>query len=154
MTVDKIVSDPNLAAVLHVSDQARDQAHGLLQLVAQAGDGGGARTENQVEIAKQQKRLLTSISHLRGLQRNASFAARDTKTQTAERRQEVDRLHLQLQNLYYEQRHLQGEIVACESYEYVMDSASCGRRCAQAKMDESEANSCQPQISAAAPHPC
>jgi len=34
-------------------------------------------------------------------------------------RQEVDKLHLQLQNLYYEQRHLQGEIAACESYEYV-----------------------------------
>lgn len=117
MTADKIVSNPSLAAVLQVSDQARDQAQQLLQLVAQASDG--ATTENQIEIAKKQKSLLTSISHLRGLQRNASFAARDTKTQTAEHRQEVDRLHLQLQNLYYEQRHLQGEIVACESYEYV-----------------------------------
>lgn len=127
MTVDKIVSDPSLAAVLQVSDQARDQAHDLLQLVAQAG--ARATPETQVEVAKQQKRLLTSISHLRGLQRNASFAARDTKTQTAERRQEVDRLHLQLQNLYYEQRHLQGEIIACESYEYVLGGGNlcCGR---------------------------
>lgn len=118
MTVDKMISDPSLVAVLQVSDQARDQAYDLLQLVAQ----GRARAtpENHVEIAKQQKHILTSISHLRGLHRNASFAARDTKTQTAERRQEVDRLHLQLQNLYYEQRHLQGEIVACESYEYVI----------------------------------
>ncbi|KAF1736491.1 putative THOC5 family protein [Beauveria bassiana] len=116
MTVDKIISDPSLAAVLQVSDQARDQALDLLQLVAQASTR--PTPENQVEIAKQQKRLLTSISHLRGLQRNASFAARGTKTQTAERRQDVDRLHLQLQNLYYEQRHLQGEIVACESYDH------------------------------------
>jgi hypothetical protein len=29
-------------------------------------------------------------------------------------------LHLQLQNLYYEERHLRGEIAACESYEYVL----------------------------------
>lgn len=117
MTVDKIVTDPSLAAVIQVSDQARDQAHELLQLVRQAQGNGTPEAETQ--IAKHQKQLLTSISHLRGLHRNASFAARDTKTQTAERRQEVDRLHLQLQNLYYEQRHLQGEISACESYEYV-----------------------------------
>ncbi|KUI56522.1 hypothetical protein VP1G_03865 [Cytospora mali] len=37
---------------------------------------------------------------------------------TAEARQEVDVLHLQLQNLYYEQRHLQGEIAACESFDH------------------------------------
>ncbi|KAF3768903.1 hypothetical protein M406DRAFT_355072 [Cryphonectria parasitica EP155] len=46
------------------------------------------------------------------------MGARDTKTQTAEARQEVDVLHLQLQNLYYEQAHLQGEIAACESYDH------------------------------------
>ncbi|ATY59680.1 fms interacting protein, putative [Cordyceps militaris CM01] len=113
MTVDRIISDPSLAAVLQVSDQARDQARDLLQLI-----GAPATPENSVEVAKQQKRLLTSISHLRGLHRNASFAARDTKAQTAERRHDVDRLHLQLQNLYYEQRHLQDEIVACESYDH------------------------------------
>ncbi|KAK2682939.1 hypothetical protein RAB80_000885 [Fusarium oxysporum f. sp. vasinfectum] len=57
------------------------------------------------------------MAHLKGLHRNVCFSARETKSQTAESRQEVDRLHLQLQNLYYEQRHLQGEITACESYE-------------------------------------
>ena len=31
--------------------------------------------------------------------------------------QEIDALHLQLQNLYYEQRHLRGEIAGCEDYE-------------------------------------
>lgn len=131
MTVDKIITDPSLVAVQQVSDQARDQAHDLLQLVAQAS-ARASSTENHVEVAKQQKRLLTSIAHLRGLHRNASFAARDTKTQTAERRQDVDRLHLQLQNLYYEQRHLQGEIVACESYEYVMTLHR--KKCTQLKM--------------------
>ncbi|KAJ2976563.1 hypothetical protein NQ176_g4877 [Zarea fungicola] len=116
MTVDKIVSDHKLAAVLQISDQARDQGHDLLQLVAQANSV--APTDIQTELLKQKHRLLTSLALLRGLHRNACFAARDTKTQTAEHRQEVDRLHLQLQNLYYEQRHLQGEIVACESYDH------------------------------------
>lgn len=117
MAIDKIVSEPSLVAVLQISDQARDQAHTLLGLTDEASDSHTS-AEMQAEIAKQQKHLFTSVSHLRGLHRNACISARETKAQTAEARQEVDRLHLQLQNLYYEQRHLQGEISACESYEY------------------------------------
>ncbi|KHN95331.1 THO complex, subunit 5 [Metarhizium album ARSEF 1941] len=117
MAVDTIVSEPHLVAVLQVSDQARDQAHTLLR---QTDEGVDSLTtaESQAEIAKQQKYLFTSISHLRGLHRSACISARETKARTAEARQEVDRLHLQLQNLYYEQRHLQGEISACESYDH------------------------------------
>lgn len=40
------------------------------------------------------------------------------KARTGEARQEVDRLLLQLQNLYYEQRHLLGEIAGCEDYDH------------------------------------
>ena len=46
------------------------------------------------------------------------LGVRSTKQETAEARQEIDSLHLQLQNLYYEQRHLRGEIAACEEYEH------------------------------------
>ncbi|CEJ90777.1 Putative Fms interacting protein [[Torrubiella] hemipterigena] len=115
MTVDKIVTDPGLVATLQISDTARDQAHELLRLVDGSHD---AASRDPIDIAKRQKLLLTSISQLRGLHRAACLAARDTKAQTAERRQEVDKLHLQLQNLYYEQKHLQGEISACESYDH------------------------------------
>ncbi|KAJ4272078.1 hypothetical protein NW762_000788 [Fusarium torreyae] len=117
MAIDRLVTEPSLLAVLQISGQARDQASALLNLAEQAYSEGPASAEAQAEIAKQQKLLFTSISHLRGLHRNACFSARETKAETAESRQEVDRLHLQLQNLYYEQRHLQGEITACESYE-------------------------------------
>jgi len=44
------------------------------------------------------------------------MSAREAKQTTTEARQEVDRLHLQLQNLYYEQRHLRGEIAACKDF--------------------------------------
>lgn len=111
MAIDKNVTEPGLAAVLQISDQARDQANTLVNLV----DTG---SEAHTDMIKQQKLLLTNIAHLRGLHRNACFSARETKAETAEARQEVDRLHLQLQNLYYEQRHLQGEISACESYDH------------------------------------
>ncbi|KAJ6445843.1 THO complex, subunit 5 [Purpureocillium lavendulum] len=118
MAVDKIVSEATLTAVLQTSDQARDQADALLLLTDQQARDGRPSAELLAEIAKQQKQLFTSISHLRGLHRAACVAARETKALTSEGRQEVDHLHLQLQNLYYEQRHLQGEIAACESYDH------------------------------------
>ncbi|KAF5655665.1 THO subunit 5 [Fusarium sp. NRRL 25303] len=118
MAIDKIVTDPRLCAVLQISNQARDQAGALLSLGEQSYSEGPPSAEAQAEIAKQQKLLFTTMAHLKGLHRNVCFSARETKSQTAESRQEVDRLHLQLQNLYYEQRHLQGEITACESYDH------------------------------------
>jgi THO complex subunit 5 len=111
MAIDSLVTDPSITATLQTSEQSRDQALSLIDLV-QASDG-----TNKAEVAKQQAHLLASIAHLRGLHRHITLAARDTKGATAESRQEVDRLHLQLQNLYYEQRHLQNEIAACEGYE-------------------------------------
>ncbi|EQL00219.1 hypothetical protein G6O67_002624 [Ophiocordyceps sinensis] len=117
MAVNNIVNDSTLIAVLQVSDQAREQAHVLLRLADQATESRPS-AELQAELAKQQKHLFTSISHLRGLHRTACISARETKAVTSEARQEVDRLHLQLQNLYYEQHHLQGEISACESYDH------------------------------------
>ncbi|KAI8954298.1 hypothetical protein F4801DRAFT_575690 [Xylaria longipes] len=119
MAVNDIVTDPELTTVLAASRDTRLQALNLVDQIAAAGPVDGASTEAQLETSKQQKLLITNLAQLRGLHRAANFAARQTKAQTSEARQEVDRLHLQLQNLYYEQRHLQGEIAACESFESV-----------------------------------
>ena len=117
MAIDKLVTDPSLASTIQISDQSRDQAREYLDLVERHGAGESLSAQQKAELSKHQSLFLASVSHLRGLHRNATLAARDTKAATAEARQEVDRLHLQLQNLYYEQRHLQNEISACESYE-------------------------------------
>ncbi|KAJ8130043.1 hypothetical protein O1611_g3588 [Lasiodiplodia mahajangana] len=119
MAVNEIVTDPELATVLAASRDTRVQALNLVDQIVAAGPIDAASTEAQLETSKQQKLLITNLAQLRGLHRAANFAARQTKAQTSEARQEVDRLHLQLQNLYYEQRHLQGEIAACESFESV-----------------------------------
>ena len=119
MDVDTIVHDPFLRSVLDVSKQTRQQCIGLLDL----GDANAVRASQdpsydvQLELSKQQKLMYAYLAQLRGFNRNAILAVRQTKATTAEARSEIDRLHLQLQNLYYEQRHLQGEISACESYE-------------------------------------
>ena len=119
MAVDKLVTDPILASALQISSQGREQASTLISLAEKNNGNTPLSPAHKAEIAKQQTLFLSSIAQLRGLHRHATLAARETKAQTAEARQEVDRLHLQLQNLYYEQRHLQNEITACESYEYV-----------------------------------
>ncbi|KAI1083298.1 Fms-interacting protein-domain-containing protein [Whalleya microplaca] len=118
MAIDEIVTDPNLATVLNASHDAHLQALRLVDQIVAAGPIESASNEAQLETSKQQKLLITNLAQLRGLHRAAYFGARQTKLQTSEGRQEVDRLHLQLQNLYYEQRHLQGEIAACESYDH------------------------------------
>ncbi|KAH6660040.1 Fms-interacting protein-domain-containing protein [Truncatella angustata] len=118
MAADKIVKEANLVAVINASRDARIQALALVGQVASTGSIDSASAEALSEISKQQKLLITHLAQVRGLHRAATFSTRRTKAETAEARQEVDRLHLQLQNLYYEQRHLQGEIADCESYDH------------------------------------
>ncbi|KAG9236879.1 Fms-interacting protein-domain-containing protein [Amylocarpus encephaloides] len=118
MTIETIVTDPALKTTLATSQQARDQAIALLDLTSSYSSTSPPPQEFQLQISKQQKILLAYLARLRGSHRDAHVGARETKALTAEARQEVDRLHLQLQNLYYEQRHLQGEIEACESYDH------------------------------------
>ncbi|KAK3329383.1 Fms-interacting protein-domain-containing protein [Apodospora peruviana] len=124
MTVDAHINDPSLASVLETSKAACDQALAVVDTVTNATQAAAAAGETApsldglIEISKQQKLLNTNIAHLRGLHRAAHLRARETKGKTAEARHDVDVLHLQLQNLYYEQRHLEGEILACEGFEH------------------------------------
>ncbi len=119
MTITDIVTDPFLQTVLQTSTLTRQQCINLLDLVEAhpTPPGGSLPHEIQLQVSKQQKILYTYLARLRGLNRDAILRVRQTKQATAEARQEIDRLHLHLQNLYYEQRHLRGEINACESYE-------------------------------------
>ena len=116
--IGEIVTDDSLLPVLSTSADTLAQCQHLLALL----DPNNAVPDPNAPAAllaasKQQKLLFARLAQLRGQNRDAIFRVRDTKQATAEARQEVDRLHLQLQNLYYEQKHLTGEIAACESYE-------------------------------------
>ncbi|KAI6785701.1 THO complex subunit-like protein [Emericellopsis cladophorae] len=117
MNVDNLITDQRLHSILQTSHQACDQAHALVDLIDQNTSDTLSATQ-KAEISKQQSLLLATVAQLRGLNRHANLAARDTKAVTLEARQTVDKLHLQLQNLYYEQNHLQDEIAACESYDH------------------------------------
>ncbi|KAK4680919.1 hypothetical protein QC764_102980 [Podospora pseudoanserina] len=127
MTVDSQphvvgVTHPTLIQALETSRAAREQAQGIVKLVAEAqtaiADGTGTKADFKLPIQKAKKPLWTNLAVLRGQHRRAHFKARETKALTAEARQEVDSLHLSLQNLHYEERHLELEIAACEGFEH------------------------------------
>lgn len=121
---DTLIADPALRTVLAAADAARTQSLAILDLLDSyhASTTDADPLAQQLELSTQQKRLNAHLAQLRGLNRKAVLDVRSTKQETAEARQEIDALHLQLQNLYYEQRHLRGEIAGCEGYEYVHDA--------------------------------
>lgn len=126
MTINDIVSDLTLIQALEISKQTREQAIVLLDLMIAQASSVAPSPETQLQVSKQQKALVTCLAQLRAFHRDAQISVKETKGLTTEARQEVDKLHLQLQNLYYEQRHLLGEITACESYEYaISDNINC-----------------------------
>ena len=126
MNISQIVTHESLLPVLRTSAETLTQSQQLLSLLNPESipTEPAQAQELSLAVSKQQKLLFALLARLRGQNRDAIFRVRDTKHVTAEARQEIDRLHLQLQNLYYEQKHLAGEITACESYEYV-EQADC-----------------------------
>ncbi len=119
-----LVTDPYLVKVLETVHAAREESLALIDLVStipqsssETADKDTASIEAQLQLSKLQKRLYSRLSLLRGQNRTALLKVRETKQATAEARQEVDRLHLQLGNLYYEEKHFRGDVAACESYE-------------------------------------
>jgi hypothetical protein len=118
MAVDNLISDPSLRPLLQTSQATLAQTSSVLAWLQEQPVVQDPSLETKLELSQQQKVLNAYLAKLRGQSRRAAFGARATKQETAEARQEVDRLLLQLQNLYYEQRHLMGEIGACEGYEY------------------------------------
>lgn len=129
MQATDIVKDPLLTSVLEASDRARQQCLSLLDFLDSNRSYTRSTNSDPTElspdeksfklgVSKQQKRLYACLAQLRGLNRDAVLEVRATKQVTADGRAEVDALHLQLQNLYYEMRHLTGEIAACEDYDH------------------------------------
>ena len=129
MSAADIVKDSHLQSVLEAAEQAQHQCNVMLDFLDRHSDSlqpslspsasstNSSPKEIELAFTKHQKLLFARLSQVRGLNRNAIMGVRKTKQATAEARQEIDTLHLQLQNLYYEQHHLKGEIAACEGYE-------------------------------------
>ena len=120
------IEDPFLLSVLRTNHALRSQTLALLDIISTSPQREEAQQEpstapsplspERLEVVKAQKAVSTLLAALRGQNWRLANLARDTKTATSASRAEVDHLHLSLQNLYYEQRHLVGEIAGCEGY--------------------------------------
>ncbi|KAI4286755.1 MAG: hypothetical protein L6R35_003993 [Caloplaca aegaea] len=120
MTSGDIVQDSFLQSVLSASTQARLDCESLIDLTERSAvsSSQSLSADTKLHLSRQQRQLNSDLASLRDASRESIFEVRMTKQSTSEARQEVDRLHLHLQNLYYEERHLRGEIYACESYDH------------------------------------
>ncbi|EKG14654.1 THO complex subunit 5 [Macrophomina phaseolina MS6] len=128
MTAADIITDPDLRAVLDAASLAQQQCDALLALLAEhplpatgknPADGQLLLPPDVAEsVSTAQKKLHAHLAAVRNRNRKALLSVRSTKHSTADARHEVDTLHLALQNLYYEQRHLESEIKACQEYEH------------------------------------
>lgn len=124
MPASEIITDPLLRSALSALSSARDECTSMLDFLdahplpspSATADPSAASAELELELSRRQKRLNAHLAAVRHLNRTAVMGVRATKQSTAEARAEIDALHLALQNLYYEQRHLRGEIAACEGY--------------------------------------
>lgn len=115
------LKDPFLLSILETSNSLRQNTSALLELIeartSSASDDNDLRTlRTSPEVLKSQQGLAAQLAVLRGQNRRLAHLVRETKATTGNSRAEVDRLHLSLQNLYYEQRHLLGEIASCEHH--------------------------------------
>lgn len=117
MPIDQIITSPLLTPALETANATLVQTQTLIDLLSQNA-ASPPSTDLTHTILRHQKLLSAYLSKLRLQTRRAAYTARVTKSETADARKHVDGLLLQLQNLYYEQRHLLGEIASCEDYNH------------------------------------
>jgi len=116
------VTDTRLIPVLDVSDQARIAALHFLDISSQAAVSVQSPADTPPDIShalaitRAQKPVFAYLTQLRARNRDVAHLIREDKATTTASRAEVDTLHLSLQNLQYENRHLAGEIAATENH--------------------------------------
>jgi THO complex subunit 5 len=120
----RAITDPSLKECLLLSDDTRMLCSKILDKIAEGAEADESPS-GKAERSRDLKRLLALMAQLKTVHRMNVMNARDSKQDSVVARQEVDRLHLQLQNLYYEQRHLRGEIAACRDFPSVTSSLGC-----------------------------
>lgn len=113
--LSSLVQHPLLKSVLETCGLARGEVNRILKQYY-SKEYTGTAEERQLALTRESKKLTGFLAMLRAKNRQMAHHVRDVKADTAASREELDDLHLQLQNLYYEQRHLRGEIDNCLNY--------------------------------------
>ncbi|KAF2863588.1 hypothetical protein K470DRAFT_268010 [Piedraia hortae CBS 480.64] len=117
---DPRITSPELLNVLTTAADAHSTANAILDLTHPPPPTPSTPQDTTTTdtLSTLHKTLIAQLAQLRGQQRTALLSIRTTRAETASSRREIDGLHLQLQNLVYEQRHLASEIASCEGFEH------------------------------------
>lgn len=109
--------DPWHKPVSRLSQQTKESCLQIARLVDQDSDQQASATlpEERLALFKTSR---AQLSLLRAAHRRTLHQVQASKERTAGVKTEVDNLHLTLSNLQYEQKHLQDEIMNCESYDH------------------------------------
>ncbi|KAK9348289.1 Fms-interacting protein-domain-containing protein [Lipomyces starkeyi] len=126
-------ADPESASKIHQSDIVKDEGE-LIEAEPEVQNGRAADhmdvdgepavvisndpavVNAESEFAGVAKALIAHSFHLRKMNRLYQVSSKDTKEYIAQKRIEVDRLQLELQNMYYRQRYLRKEIELCNDF--------------------------------------
>ncbi|KAK9358900.1 Fms-interacting protein-domain-containing protein [Lipomyces starkeyi] len=126
-------ADPESASKIHQSDIVNDEGE-LIEAEPEVQNGRAADhmdvdgepavviskdpavVNAESEFAGVAKALIAHSFHLRKMNRLYQVSSKDTKEYIAQKRIEVDRLQLELQNMYYRQRYLGKEIELCNDF--------------------------------------
>ncbi|KAK9354839.1 Fms-interacting protein-domain-containing protein [Lipomyces doorenjongii] len=126
-------AEPESASKIHQSDIVNDEGE-LIEAEPEVQNGRAADHMDvdgeaavviskdpavvtaESEFAGVAKALLAHSFHLRKMNRLYQVSSKDTKEYIAQKRIEVDRLQLELQNMYYRQRYLRKEIELCNDF--------------------------------------
>lgn len=73
------------------------------------------------KTSMQARKVLVGLQQLRAANRELWQASKAAKLETAEAKMEVDKLNLNLQGVYYEQRQLKHEIKSCQEAPVIYD---------------------------------
>lgn len=115
ITSAPLVTDLFLLRILSDSTKTLQSALHLLSLHPSSVSPNSDDPSTQA-ILHGQKKVHANLARLRGQNRKLAQWLRQQKALTSASRSEIDTLHLSLQNLYYESRHLLGEIRTCTEF--------------------------------------
>jgi hypothetical protein len=108
------LNDPSIVRVRDTVTQIKILSDRIITL----RDRGALSHDEETQLVLHQKKLRNLRIMLRGFNREMYLQNRAAKQATSDAKAEVDNLYVILQNLKYEQGHLQSEIQDCRNYAY------------------------------------
>lgn len=88
----------------------------LLRLLEQGNDSGDNSTAGDDPLSQLRRKIMVEMVELRSMNWEVQNSVNSVKDITGREKQSVDKIQLDIQNIYYQQKHLRSEIDRCEDF--------------------------------------